>query len=410
MVTTGYSDTFNRTVSNGLGTATSGQAYTLLGTNTQFSVAPSTASIAITVAGDNLGYVDMLTPSIDITGQVALSALPATNQSLAGFVGMLSNTSNYYGAAMQVSSAGAVSIRFFKRIAGVLTTLTTTVITGLTYVANTFYNLEFSIFWSQQLQTNILSAKLWVVGGTATGGWQATTTDAALTQYTAGTSVGIIGRDEAAAVGSVTTKYRSVSVRSYSLPMPATTDPMCFDPAVTYPRQTAVQTLAVAADAAMATLDPLAALAALYPRVRISNSLFTINSAAGFITIPFGATEFNIGTPTNLGFDPNNIYLPVGIWLVTFEIQLVEAAADAIQIFFTGGPLIDQLEVVMRSNPTQSNDQGVGGTGHLSLLTFSTNPALPVKISVVAAPASSSAVYTVTYAALSAVKISDYFT
>ena len=311
---------------------------------------------------------------------------------------------------MQVASTGAVSLRFFKRIAGVLTTLTTTLVTGLTYVANTFYNLEYSIFWSQALQTNVMSVKLWAVGATPPGGWMATTTDASLTQYTSGTSVGIIGRDEAAAVGSVTTKYQNVSVRSYSLPMPATTDPMCYDPAVTFPRQTAVQSVAVAADAAVATLDPLAALAASYPRVRVSNSLFTVNSAATFITVSFTATEFNIGTPTNLAFDTQQIYLPVGIWLVTFEIQLVEAASDSILMFLTGGPLVDQLGVNMRSNPTQTNDQGVGGTGHISVLAYSTDPAVPVKMSAILSPNSTSAVYTVSYAALSAVKISDYFT
>lgn len=409
MVATGYSDTFNRTVSNGLGTATSGQAYTLSGTATQFSVAPSAASIAISATGDNIGYVDLQTLNVDLTVQVALSALPATNQSLAGLIAKLADANNYYGVAMMVSSAGAVSLRFFKRVAGTLTTISTTLITGLTYVANTFYSLRLSAYWSQPLQTNVLSAKLWLTTATQPGGWQATAQDAGLTSYTAGTRVGIIGRDEAAAVGSVTAKFQSLATTSYNLPMPAGTDPMCYDPAVTYPRQTALQSLAAAADTAMAALDPVATLAASYPRVRVSNSNVAVNTSAFFVTLTYSTTEFNVGTSTNLSYDNTAIYLPTGIWLITFEIQLAEAPSDYINVFFQGGSLYAQIDITMRSNAAQSNDQGVGGCGHASALTVSTDPTRPIVFQAVFEANNSATTYNITYMALTAIKISDYF-
>jgi len=406
MVTTGYSDTFNRTVSNGLGSATSGQAYTLNGAATQFSVAPSTAQIAIASAGEKFGFVDLQSSNVDIVGQVALGAIPATNLATAGFAAKLSNASNYYVGSMMVAAGGAVSLRFSKVVGGGLTTIAT-VATGLTYVANTFYNLRYSIYWSRPLQTNVMSLKLWA-SGAEPGGWMATSTDAAFTDYTSGTQVGIHGRDESTVLGTITTKYQSVSVRSYSLPMPATTDPMCYDPSIVFPRQTALQSLAQAADTAMATIDPLTSLAALFPRVRISNSNLSINTAL-FPPLTYSATEFNVGTPTNLGYNNTSIYLPVGIWLLTFEIQLAEAPSNYIGLLFFGGPISGQLETDMRSNAAQANDQGVGGTGHLSALTYCTDPTTPVQISVSFFAANTATTYTVKYMALSAIKVSDYF-
>lgn len=408
MATTGYADTFARTVSNGLGSATSGQAYTLFGTATQFSVAPNTASIAISSGGDKLGYIDLQTQSIDVTAQVALSAIPATNLATVGFVAKLSTISNYYNGTLMVATGGAMSLRFSKVIGGGLVTIATVAL-GLTYVANTFYNLRYQIYWSQALQTNVMSLKLWAIGATPPGGWTATTTDNALTGYTSGTQFGIMGRDESTVVGTITTKHQNVLATSYSLPMPATTDPMCYDPAFAYPKQAALESLADAADAAMLTLDPFAALAGLFPRVRVSNTNLSINTAAISINVPYIATEFNVGTPTNLGYDNTGIYLPVGIWAVAFELQLAEAASDYILANINGDGVSGTVFADMRSNAIQTNDRGVGGCLHMSKLVISTDPTTPVKYSVTLSPNNIATTYTATYAALSAIKISDYF-
>lgn len=408
MSVTGYSDTFGRTVSNGLGVATSGQTYTLNGVATQFSVAPNTASIAIASSGDKYGWVDLQSQSADITGQVAMSAIPATNLATAGFCAKLSNSLNYYVGSMMVAAGGAISLRFSKVVAGSLVTISTTA-TGLTYVANTFYNLRYSIYWSRALQTNVMQLKLWAIGATPPGGWMATATEASFTNYTSGTNVGIHGRDESTVVGTITTKYQNVLASSYNLPMPATTDPMCNDPAITYPDQTALKSLADAADSAMAALDPLASLAGLFPRVRVSGTNVPINTAGIIIAVPFGATEYNVGTPTNLAYDNTAIYLGVGIWLVTFEIQLSEAASDWIGVNFNGDSASGNVFVNMRSNASQTNDQGVGGAEHVSKLAIVTDPTTPVRYSVTLTPNNVATTYTATYTALSAIKISDYF-
>ncbi len=407
MTVTGYADTFGRTVSNGLGSATSGQAYTLVGVASQFSVAPNVASIAIASAGDKIGYVDRQTSDIDITAQVALSAIPATNLATVGIASKLSNSSNYYVGSMMVATGGAISLRLSKVVGGSLVTLAT-VATGLTYVANTFYNLHYQCFWSNLLQTNVMSLKLWTLAGTEPGGWMATTTDAAITQFTAGTNAGLHTRDESSVVGSITAKIQNVVAKTYALPMPAPTDTMCADPAVAYPKQTAVQSLAAATDAVMATFDPLASLAGLFPRVRVSvTNLQIINQI--FFAPTFNATEFNVGTPTNIGYNNSALFLPIGIWLVTFEIRLAEAASNSLLIQMVGGQSFSQPATYMRSNATQLNDDGVGGCSHISALTYCTDPVTPNQYSIQIFPTNTATTYTIAYAALSAVKISDYY-
>ncbi len=399
MTATGYSDTFNRTVSNGLGTATSGQTYTLSGTATQFSVAPSVASIAISAVGDIKGYIDRQTQDIDITAQVAMSAIPATNLATVGFVAKMTDTSNYYNATMMVAAGGAVSLRFSKDVGAGLSTISTTAVAGLTYVANTFYNLRYANTWSQTLQANVMTLKLWAVGAAQPGGWMATATDSSFTNYTAGTLAGIMGRDESTVLGTITTKHQNLAASTFALPVPATADPMCYDPAVVFPRQTALQSLAVAADSVVATLDPLTSLAGLFPRVRVSSSLMTMPAG----TVPYQATEFNIGTATNLAFDNKGVYLPVGIWLVAFEIELKEAASDYITIF------LSSLEFNMRTNPVVANDQGTGGTGHGTTVVTSTDPTSPRRVTASFLPNNGGVTYTASYLALTAIKISDYF-
>jgi hypothetical protein len=405
---TGYNDNFNRTVAAGFGTATSGQVYTVFSTASQYNVTPGTATILPSAAGDRYGYVERRTSDIDIRGQVALSAIPATNLMTVGFI-MKRDVSgnNYYNATMMVAAGGAISLRFSKNVTGVSTI--TTVATGLTYVANTVYNLRAAIYWSNALQTNVLQSKLWIAGGTEPGGWMVSTTDLSHTQYSAGTLAGIMARDEATVIGAVTAKIQNVVATSYGLPIPSgTLDPMCYDPAIAYPKQTALESLADATDLVMTSFDPFANLAQFFPRVRVSNSNVVLNTAVN-TTATWASTEFNVGTGTNLGYDAQGLLLPYGIWLATLEVQLNPAASDFLQINITGGLGPPEYAYTqMRSNALQANLDAQGGSGHVSTLIYSNDPALNVRVTAAYNP-NTATPYTVRYAALSAIKISDYF-
>lgn len=411
MTTTGYSDNFNRTVASGLGVATSGQTYTLIGTASQFSVTPSVASIAISSAGDKFGYVDRQTADIDITAQVAISAIPATNLATVGFMSKFATASNYYSGTLMVQTLGIMSLRFSKVIAGGLSTISTTLLGS--YTAGTFYNLRYACFWSNALQTNVMQLKAWLVGVAEPGGWQATAFDSGITQYTSGTNAGIFGRDESSSVGSITTRYQNVVARSYSLPEPGTADTMCADSAVAYPKRPVLQSLALAADSAMATIDPLTSLAGSFPRVRVSRSNYAMdtNSGANAQPVIYDTTEFNVGTSTNLGYNSTDLLLPLGIWLLTFEIQMVEQATNFLFAVLGGGNISGSSEVMFRSNAVQLNDQGVGGCAHASMTVISASSAIPINcnVGIFTDNTGTAGPFNVKYAALSAVKISDYF-
>lgn len=408
MATTGYSDTFQRTVSGGFGTATSGQAYTVGGGSAaQFSVSAGVGSIAVNNTNGNwYAYVDRQTSDIDITGQVALSTVPSSNLSTVGFTAKQSGTSNMYVGSLMVQATSAImSLRISRVNGGALATLNTTLVPGLgTYVAGTYFNLRFQCYWSNALQTNVMNIKIWAIGGTEPGGWLMTVTDNTFNQYAAGTQAGLNARDEATTPGN-TARFQNVLTRSYNLPAPATTDTMCADPSVAYPKQTALQSLAQATDAAMVSLDPLSSAAALNPGVRISASNLSILSNVPF---PFSSVEFNIDTGTNLEYDPTSLALPVGIWLVTFEIQVKNAAANWIQL--VGPSFLTGLIVDMRTSPVHTTDNGVGGSGHFSFLVYSTDPASTFKYSLLMSNGAGSTVaLNIVYMALSAIKISDYF-
>lgn len=404
---TGFNDDFNRTVASGWGTATSGQAWILGGGGaaSQYNVAPSTATILPTAISDRFAYADRLTSDFDGTVQVALSAIPVTNLCTIGFITKRSAVPNYYVISMMVAVGGAISLRFSRVLSGGLVTLAT-VATGLTYVANTFYNLRGVVFWSNSLQAHVLQSKLWLTTATEPGGWMATTTDNGITQYLSGTGAGLHMRDESTVSGAITGRFRSFVVRTYGLPIPAGADTMCADPAVAYPKQTALESLADATDTVVTALDPLAALANLFPRARIS--LANV-SWSGQLEMNFTTTEFNIGTQTNVGFDPTALYLPIGIWLVTLEVQMAEASVASFgQMTLNSTGAYNAFQNI-QINEVESNSGGVGGTGHLSSLVVSTDPAGTVKATAQLVPNNGSLTYTIKYAAFSAMKISDYF-
>jgi hypothetical protein len=140
--------------------------------------------------------------------------------------------------------------------------------------------------------------------------------------------------------------------------------------------------------------------------VRVSTSNLVIATSPNVVAT-FGATEFNLGTPTDLGLDNTSISLPVGIWLATFELQFAGAASDWLWVTLNG-PSNANI-ITMRSNATHVNDDGVGGTAHLSAPVIVTDPTTPTKCSVGLSPNNIATSYTITYMALSAIKISEYF-
>lgn len=402
---TGYRDGFGRTVApGGLGTADSGQTYTLRLTAGDFSVNGLQAVIAPTsLTQDYAGVVDLKTSDVNVTAQVAVSALPASGTIQIGLVGKWIDTNNYYRASIVITTAGAVTAQISKRVAGTLSNITLTgSAPAITVAANTFYGMRFAVVYDWVAQTNRFYMKLW--SGNEPYGWNVTATDSSIT---GGTFAGLFGRNDSASTG-ISFLFETASTASEQLPFPATSDPMCYDPAVLYPRQTVVQSLAAAVDSYMgATVDPDAARAQAMPRVRVSAGPYSqLNEILQ--PVPFTTVEYNVGTATDLSTDATAIYLSSGMWILTAEI-VVPASS-----IMTDGTLNFQTE---NTSVTFKIDNyagfgtdfpAIGAAEQVSVLTMSSG-SFTEALSFVT-NASDNQTLAFTYLALSAVKISDNFT
>lgn len=84
------------------------------------------------------------------------------------------DTSNFYSARLEFTTAAAVNLTIRKRIAGTETAIGSTYITGFTHTAGGRFGVELWIYG------NTLRARAWEDGNDP-GGWNITTTDTALT-------------------------------------------------------------------------------------------------------------------------------------------------------------------------------------------------------------------------------------
>lgn len=174
---TGYAqDSFNRTVSNGLGSADIGGAYTLTATAAEYAVNGSKAVItpaAISIA--TIGTLANIGPDVDITVTVAVNgALVAGSNARGIAVGRFTDINNYYSALIQSSDAGANLVGIQKTVAGVETVLQTgALVPGINNTNQ--MRLRFVIQGQQ------LKAKAWSVYVNEPDAWQIELVDTSLT-------------------------------------------------------------------------------------------------------------------------------------------------------------------------------------------------------------------------------------
>ncbi|MDT9688200.1 hypothetical protein Q5762_07490 [Streptomyces sp. P9(2023)] len=176
-------DAFTRSVSNGWGTADSGQAWaTAGGTAANFSVNGTVGQHSITTLNaPRATTIAIVSPDVDVTFDFALSVVPTGDNVFIQSMARRVDSSNFYNARVQIAAGGAMTLSIRKTVAGVDTQLATFA-TGLTYVAATLYRLRFTV------TGDALSASIWLASGTPPPAPQATATDSA---FTAAGSVGL---------------------------------------------------------------------------------------------------------------------------------------------------------------------------------------------------------------------------
>ncbi len=173
----GSSDQFGRTVSNGWGSDDLGNAWTVVGTASDYSVsggfglqnntAVSTAHLSV------VGSVNII--DCDVYATVTNPAFATGSYIAASIISRYTSSSNYYHAGIRFNTDGTISYAFAKVVGGTGSTISSGSITSVQYTAGASYQIR-----AQTIGTT-LNVKLWIAGTPEPSTWTATTTDTSLT-------------------------------------------------------------------------------------------------------------------------------------------------------------------------------------------------------------------------------------
>ncbi|MFJ4837182.1 hypothetical protein [Streptomyces sp. NPDC088746] len=169
-------DAFARTVSNGWGTADSGQAWaTAGGAAADYAVTGGTGRHITNARGTIFhSYVPVTTADVDVRVDWSLSAVPVADSTYVFPIARYTDATHMYLARVQVAAGGAMLLTIRKRD-GAESLLGTQYTTGLTYTAGAWYTVRLAVTGSS------LSAKVWPRSNAEPAAWQVTATDTALT-------------------------------------------------------------------------------------------------------------------------------------------------------------------------------------------------------------------------------------
>lgn len=198
-------DTYTRSVSNNWGTADVGGTWTVTAAATQWQVTGTVGTSQPSANNsDRFGTLTLSGANRTVQADIRVAALPASGQHRMGVSVRHTDTSNHYLAELVISTAGLVTLRLVKRVAGVETVLASAVSPYL-YVAATTWRIR------AMAQGTQLTAKTWPVGDVGEpAGWALDTTDASLA---AGTLAGAWMRNETAVTTHV---YTYDNFRAYA--------------------------------------------------------------------------------------------------------------------------------------------------------------------------------------------------
>lgn len=176
-------DSFGRSVTGGLGSATTGGAWSVSGGAANFSVASGAGVLSTGKATTLSGTLSSVSSSSsDVTATVAVPALPVGGSLYAGLVGRRIGTDDY-NARVVVAADGTAVVQVLH--GG--TALKSAAFSGGTIAAGTVIHVRMR---TTGTGTTTLQARAWLDGTTEPTTWQATATDTTAALQAAG-SVGI---------------------------------------------------------------------------------------------------------------------------------------------------------------------------------------------------------------------------
>lgn len=167
-------DAFTRTVSNGWGTADSGQTWTTDGGSASaYAVAGGTGRHILPPNLFHATLVPVTAPDVDLRVDFSLSALPVGDSAYVFPVIRYADTTHMYMARVQIVAGGGMFLTLRRRD-GSETQIGSAYTTGLTYTAGAWYTVRLAMTGST------LTGKVWLRSGPEPD-WQIIATDTALT-------------------------------------------------------------------------------------------------------------------------------------------------------------------------------------------------------------------------------------
>lgn len=172
------SDAFDRTVSNGLGTADVGGPWTTTGSSSAYAVAGGEGRIRISApAVGNNAYLGSVSSSATDLYLAVATDKPATGSGIyTSVIGRRVPGSGEYRAKLQLTSTGSVNLSLVRTASsGAETTLTGGTVSGLNYAVGDRLGIRLQVTGTSP---TTVRARVWELGTAEPVIWQRTVTDA----------------------------------------------------------------------------------------------------------------------------------------------------------------------------------------------------------------------------------------
>lgn len=182
-------DTFNRTVSNGMGSADIGGPWSISGTASSFSVSEGRARITASPSQIRAAYLpSALSEDFDLTVDVSLNSASSGSGAYVSVVGRRVSPGNEYAAKLRYMPNGQV-IAYLTRTSGAEMTLAWVAVPGVNASANDV--LRVRLRGSGSASTTV-STKIWPANGVEPSAWLLASTDATPPALQAPGHVGLV--------------------------------------------------------------------------------------------------------------------------------------------------------------------------------------------------------------------------
>ncbi len=202
-------DAFNRTVTNGWGSADTGGAWTNSSTASNFGVTGGAGTIKTAAGSGPSAYLNGVSGrDVDVVTSFGWDKAGTGGGMYASVVARRNGTSDY--RVKVIATATATTLYLTRTVNGTETVLSSQAVSGLVYAPGDVLNVRFQ---AEGSTTTTLRAKIWKTGTSEPSAWRLTSTDTTASLQSAG-SVGFYSYLSGSATnGPVTLIVQDVSVQ-----------------------------------------------------------------------------------------------------------------------------------------------------------------------------------------------------